>query len=113
MQLELERVAVNKDFRGQQQAGPSGARFLRHKEWPLDVDARNDFQPDTLPESKWQELFGGDAAVPRNIRVAATNSPGYDYVLQGFLYLFTALNFNENRVWKKGWTKSALAVTVR
>jgi len=28
-------------------------------------------------------------------------------------YLFTALNFNENRVWKKGWTKSALAVTVR
>jgi len=27
--------------------------------------------------------------------------------------LFTALNFNENRVWKKGWTKSALAVTVR
>jgi len=29
------------------------------------------------------------------------------------LYLFTALNFNENRVWKKGWTKSSLAATVR
>jgi len=29
------------------------------------------------------------------------------------LYLFTALNFNENRVWKKGWTKSSLSATVR